>query len=165
MALLILSLSTALAAGGSAGDHISWNLNGDGLLSITGEGRMDQSASWSSYRNDITRVEIAEGITSISGYAFSECDRIKTVSLPGALTEIGDRSFYGCMDLERIEIPASVTKIGDSAFSNTGLKTAIISEGATEVLADVFYGCDRLESVSIPACVNVRAGSFFDFTP
>ena len=30
---------------------------------------------------------------------------------------------------------------------------------------DVFYGCDRLESVSVPACVNVRAGSFFDFTP
>lgn len=154
LALTLLLLSVAFAAGGSAGDKISWNLDGNGLLTITGEGKMDKSASWSSYRRDITSIEIGEGITTISDDAFYGCDSIKAVSLPSTLTKIGDRSFYGCKDLESITIPASVTKIGDYAFSNTGLKTAIISEGATEVLADVFYGCDKLESITLPSTIT-----------
>ena len=154
LALTLLLLSIAFAADGSAGDKITWNLDGNGHLSIVGVGKMDKSASWSSYKRDITSIEISEGITTVSDDAFYGCDSIKTVSLPSTLTKIGDRSFYGCKDLESMTIPAAVTKIGDYAFSNTGLKTAIISEGATEVFADVFYGCDKLESITIPSTIT-----------
>ena len=152
--LICLSLGFALAASGSAGDGITWNIDSEGALIISGEGKMDKSASWTSYRRDITSVEIAEGITTISDDAFYGCDSIKTVLLPSTLTRIGDRAFYGCKDLESITIPASVTKIGDYAFSNTGLKSATIMEGASEVLSDVFYGCDKLESIALPSTIT-----------
>ena len=151
---MLLGATHALAANGVAGDSIIWNISKEGVLTISGNGKMDKSENWSSYRRDITSVEIGEGITTLSDDAFYGCDKIKFISLPSTMTKIGDRAFYGCKDLESIFIPASVTKIGDYALSNTGLTSVVIEEGATEVWSDAFYGCDKLTSVVIPSTIR-----------
>lgn len=45
-------------------------------------------------------------------------NNIKKIVIPEGVTSIGDRAFMNCSGLTLIEIPNSVTCIGNSAFSN-----------------------------------------------
>ena len=74
-AIMAMSLSgPALAAGsGKAGDGVRWELNKDGSLVIHGSGSIGRSAPWIYSYNDITSIEVGEGITGIPDDAFYGC--------------------------------------------------------------------------------------------
>ena len=55
-------------------------------------------------------------VTGIGDWAFSDCDRIKSVIIPNTVTSIKMRAFSSCRGLTSIIIPESVTSIGRSAF-------------------------------------------------
>ena len=55
-------------------------------------------------------------VTKIGYYAFSKCEKIKTITIPDSVTEIGDRAFFYCNSLTSITIPDSVTSIGNYTF-------------------------------------------------
>ena len=69
------------------------------------------------YKNAVQKVEIGEGVTSISRYAFNHCYSLASITIPESVTSIGDSAFYYCYSLASITIPESVTSIGISAFS------------------------------------------------
>lgn len=56
------------------GTNLTWTLYSDGLLEITGTGKMyDYSykgTPWYNYRKSITKLSLSDGITSIGDYAF-----------------------------------------------------------------------------------------------
>ena len=73
--------------------------------------------------SSINKIEIPDRIyghpvTGIGDYAFSDCTRLKSITIPSSITSIGDYAFYDCADLESITIPHGVTSIGDYAFEN-----------------------------------------------
>lgn len=157
IAILVMSLfGLALAASdsGKAGDDIRWELKQDGSLVIYGSGSINKSVPWSYYYNDITSIEVGEGITDIPDDAFYGCQKVTSVTLPSTLTKIGDRAFYGCKKLTELAIPGAVKKLGDYAFGSTSLTTIVLGEGITEIWDDAFYGCDKLESINIPESVE-----------
>ena len=85
--------ATALGFG-IHGSNISWKITLDGVLQLSGLGKMDAGTGtelkefpWTEYSKKITAIEIQPGITSIAAYAF---DGIQAeISIPLSVTEIG----------------------------------------------------------------------------
>lgn len=121
MLSLIFSVSAAeVIASGVCGENLTWALDNEGTLTISGTGDMwDWSYNgtpWSIYTPIIKKVVLAEGITNIGEFAFSSCASLESVEMPDGITSIELNAFEGCGNLESIEIPNSVTDIFDNAF-------------------------------------------------
>ncbi len=143
----------------------------DGVLTITGKGPMENFAHgdtkhWLAGKNDITRVVISEGITTIGESAFYDCKNLKSVSTPKTVTSIGKSAFHGCKSLTGMSMPKSITSIGDNAFSGCESFSAVsLSENLTSIGAYAFYNCKSLNSLIIPSSVTaIGHGAFYNCT-
>lgn len=79
------------------GENLSWKVIGNTLY-ITGTGAMydyvDDYPEWYyEYADDITDVEIGEGVTSIGEWAFFEMYNVSNIVLPTTLETIGEGAF------------------------------------------------------------------------
>ena len=175
--LMIASLlpATALAAGivdsgtcGAEGDgsNLTWTLDSDGVLTISGSGDMhgydygSSGAPWDDSR--VKSAVIAEGVTSIGSYAFDDCKSLTSVTIPDSVTSIGDSAFCNCKSLTSVTIPDSVTLIDNGAFFGcTSLTSVTIPDSVTSIDQYAFYKCESLTSVTIPGSVtSIGVGAF-----
>lgn len=145
---------------GNCGVNLTYVLDGNGCLSITGEGDMtnytDVSAvPWFSYRSLITKVSFSGNITNIGAYAFDYCVNLSSITIPDSVLGIGAYSFYGCSSLRTITIPKNVTGIGAYAFYGcTNLSSVNIGGHVTSIGVSAFAGCSSLNSITIPDSVT-----------
>ena len=195
--VLVLSLlpTAAFAAGatsGECGEYAIWTFDqAAGTLTISGTGEMDPAlwtAPWDEFGSSIKRVEIKEGIVSISECAFDACPNLAEVSIPKSVTAIGPDAFAGTLWLkslgefaiangillkyqgseEHVVIPSGVTSIASGAFSeNTDIVSVTIPEGVVSMgmgamFGYVFWGCTNLESITFPG--TLEAVGRFCFT-
>ena len=154
-----LNLEAIIASG--VDGNITWKLMGNGTLYIDGKGDMpdyrDVGPWYASYVNDhkILKVIIGKGVTSIGGYAFRECSRLKSIEIPDSVTSIGWHAFNSCSSLSRIEVPDGVTSIGMGAFNScSSLRSIEIPDSITSIEDSVFSGCSSLNSIKIPDSVT-----------
>ena len=125
---LLMGLSANAKSSGTCGPNLKWLLTDDGVLTITGEGRMndyyddgyDVGGPWGN--NGIKRVIIGDSVTSIGNNAFRQCRFLTSVTIPNSVTTIGRSAFSGCSSLTSVTIPNSVTTIGNNAFTNNNAK-------------------------------------------
>ena len=140
------------------GENISWELNSNGLLTVSGTGKMKEfTFSESPWKNDnrIREATISYGITNIGTFAFYGCTSLVSVEIPDSVVTIGQDSFEGCVSLDSIVIPDSVTSIGISAFQGcTGLTSITIPGSVTGIGTRAFEGCTGLTSITIPDSVT-----------
>lgn len=148
-------------ASGSCGSSVNYSLSGDGILTITGSGRMDDyragRAPWGSdrYSERIFQVVIGRGVTAIGAYAFDECENLHSVSIPDSVTSVGRGAFADCEALTGIELPAGVTSIGAYAFSGCErLLSIVIPKGVKAIENGTFDGCESLTGITIPSGVS-----------
>ena len=167
--LMIASLlpATALAADiadsgtcGAEGDgsNLTWTLDSDGVLTISGSGDMYDYGYGSSdapWHGRVKSAVIAEGVTSIGGCAFYDCRSLTSVTIPDSVTRIGSFAFDNCRSLTSVTIPNGVTSIGTAAFDYcTSLISVTIPDSVTSIGDDAFRGCSSLTSVTIPDSVT-----------
>ena len=88
--------ASEIVESGSCGENVTYTLDSEGTLTISGTGEI----KYVSYINSVKNVVIINGVTSI-----------------------GDSAFYGCSGLTSIEIPSSVTYIESNAFYASKLIT------------------------------------------
>ena len=117
---------------GTCGDNLTWTLDDEGTLTISGTGEMasysyNSNAPWYSNKANIYSVVIEDGVTSIGNYAFYGCTNLTSIIIPDSVTSICDYAFYNCTSLASVKIPDSVTSMGNYAF----------------------YGCTKLKDVYI----------------
>ena len=139
---------------GSCNGNITWVLSEDGTLTVSGKGPMEWY-NWGNYRNDIKKVIIEAGITSIADNAFHSCSNLTAVEIPDTVTHIGDWAFALCTALKAVTLPGSLRSMGLYVFHGcTALTTAIVKKGAT-VLGDyAFEECSSLKTVSLPTTMK-----------
>ena len=173
---VILSVGFTQAAHAATGSgtwgNLSWTLDSNGVLTISGSGAMnafgdgESTQAWNAYKSSIKSVVINSGVTTIGSFAFSQCRSLRSVSIPSSVNGIAAGSFSGCFSLESIDIPASVTQIGIGAFVSSGLKNINVDSqnpsysDVNGVLFDKYktklftFPAGRAGSYSVPAGVE-----------
>lgn len=160
--MTVLAAELTETVSGELGSNLTWTLDVDGNLTISGTGDMPNGETpWKTYENNIKTVTIEQGVTSISDSAFSSMGSLKKATLADSVTRIGNAGFAGCTNLSEINLPDSITAIGSYTFTVTSLKNVRLPSGLNTVSMQLFSGCRSLESVYIPDSVNVIEGSVF----
>lgn len=172
--LVLLSLFVCHAAAeeitysGTWGD-LSWTLDSNGLLTITGTGGMndfpyESSDAWRRYRSTIRSVEIREGVTSIGEKAFYECSSLETIILPAGLVSIGKRALGLCTSLKSIELPEGLREIGDDSFLRCeSLERISIPDSVVTIGNQTFFNCISLREASLPGSLKAIPERMFEF--
>ena len=172
---------------GSCGKNVTYTLDSDGVLTISGSGAI-KSYAFQNY-SSLTSVTILDGVTSIGSYAFSMCTSLTSITIPDSVTSIGTYAFWACSsltsitipdsvtsinhgmfsecsDLMSVTIPDSVTRIGEAAFRDcSSLKNITIPDSVTSIEDQAFMGCSSLTSITIPNSVtSIDPGGFYGCT-
>ncbi len=161
--LCVLAMpKVALAATtGSCGDNATWSY-GNGTLTISGKGVVDDYQWVKPYKDSITTVVVNEGITEFKGWsAFEGCDALTSVSLPQSLTKLDHYAFKGCDVLKSITIPKNITEAG-FCFKNSGLETITFAEGATTVPSFICENSPKLATIHFPTSMKKIGTSAFE---
>ena len=83
--MLPLMAGAEIVDSGTCGDNLTWEIDNEGLLTISGFGEMN-SNPWE--KSIIKQVIIHQGITSIKDFAFNDCYNLSNVILPNSVNRI-----------------------------------------------------------------------------
>ena len=189
--LMIASLlpATALAADivdsgtcGAEGDgsNLTWTLDSEGLLTISGTGRMrdykgNGNVPWCDYSYNVKSVLILSGVTYIGDFAFSVLNHLMSVVISDSVASIGHQCFFSCDSLTGIWVNEGniyYSNSADGVLFNKDKTTLIQCPGAfkaytipdsvTSIGEDAFASCESLTSVIIPDSVTSIGRYAFD---
>ena len=157
-------ITKAALASGTCGENLTWVLEENGTLTVSGTGAMNEweeswETPWYSYQDNIKTVVIKMGTTSIGGFAFSSLENLVSTTIPKSVVEIG-RAAFSSSGLISIDIPGNVKSIGVSAFAEcANLRHLSIGNGVTNIAGAAFSDCTSLTEVVIPDSVS-NIGSY-----
>lgn len=177
---------------GTCGANLTWTFSEDGTLTISGEGEMItvdengyQTIPWLQYSEEILRVVIEDGVTTIADDAFWGYSNLTEAVIADGVTSIGRYAFCGCISLAEVRIPDSVVEVGGKAFDGTPWKETvtagqdffIINHTLVEYLGDdavvavpddivtISYGAfrsnEQIKQVVLPDSVSSMGDSVF----
>ena len=169
---IVLYSSNIVASGtcgaeGNNGDNLTWILDDEGVLTISGTGAMAnwnrRGSPWYANKDKIESVMIEDGVTSIGKYAFFDCSSLASIKLPNSISSIGIAAFNNCSSLASITLPNSISSIGELAFYYCSSLTSItIPNSVTNIEKYAFCGCSMLASITISNSVTSIAESTFE---
>ena len=151
-----MAVATEIASGtcGAEGDNLTWTLDSDGVLTISGTGDMayysaSNEAPWAEHRETITEIVLPEGMTSIGDYAFADCSKVKEVIIPDSVISIYGGAFANCTELAYLRIPKSVKYITNTRVDGTNWN----------ILDNYLHGCSKLITAGpIGSSCNIEYG-------
>ena len=161
------AVSAAAVRAGKAGPDAVWQLSDEGVLTVTGSGRIydyfvDSDPYLSEHKGDIFAICIEDGITAVGDNAFYECTNAQTVDLPGSLTSFGRAAFSFCLSLRSVDIPEGVTVLPtDLFFSDFSIEQIKLPKNLKKICWQALL-CGSLTSLRIPAGVeSIEAAAFY----
>jgi hypothetical protein len=164
------------------------DVDDDGTLTMEEASRVtEMGAVPAAYMYSFDEFRYFTGVSSLCFGMFTECNKMKSITLHDSITSIGERAFWNCTSLAEITVPCLVTSIGNMAFSGcSGLKrftwnarncapivTPIVN-GAVEVLTigdsvevipNNFAKNAKIKEVTIGKSVNrINSSAFYHCT-
>lgn len=159
-AIIMLPMVASADDSGKCGDNVSYvYTEATKTLTISGSGKMDDFSSssqpWYVYSEDIEKIVIQEGVTTIGKNAFYKFSNLLSITIPSSVKSIGRLSFRGCTNLQSLYLPEGVDSIYDSAFYLcSNLKSVSIPSSLKYIEAKNFGQCPQLEKVEITDLVS-----------
>jgi len=176
-----------VVASGVCGDNLTWTLNNNRELTITGTGPMtnytaESPAPWAGQTIDY--IEVDYGVTSIGDYAFYGCGAeeitltmtLKTIGkyalaendmqlliIPEGVTTIGDYAVSDSDALGEVALPSTLKTIGEYAFARCGLAYVEMPNSVTSMGKGAFYSCPYLAELYISAGLTSVAERAFQY--
>ncbi|MBR4050862.1 MAG: leucine-rich repeat protein [Clostridia bacterium] len=159
----------------------SWTLYSDGELVISGKEKTGNDWRKVISNEDVTKVTIGEGITSITGNAFNGYKNMTDITLPSSLETIHNTVFNGCTALENVYYTGDITdwcllgfgtneqnplEYAENLYINNAVITdLVIPEGVTVIALNAFRGYKKLSSVTFPnSMLTIGESAFRDCT-
>jgi len=102
--------------------------------------------------NQLTSVDIPDGVTSIGAQAFSH-NELTSVVIPDSVTYIGISAFSD-NQLTSVVIPGGVTYIESAVFQNNQLTSVVILDGVIYI-RELAFARNPLTSITIPDGVEI----------
>ena len=184
--LLLSGGELRAASSGKCGDNITWTLDDNGLLTLTGSGKMydygcefiprpGASTPWLHAYKTIKKISIGNGITYIGTCAFAECGSAKEVNIPASITHIGEHAFYECdsCNVNIYDLTAwcninfddssanPLTFEGGGLYINgTSVVDLVIPSSIRQIKASTFASCTSLKSVVMPNVTEIGNNAF-----
>ena len=185
-------IANGYCGGEGDGTNLTWVLDENGTLTISGSGEMDDYDIYSDDRpwkengdiiktirindgvksigdcafydfNSIMSVVLPQGVERIGNYAFFDCTNLNAINLPEGLTELGYNVFKMCENLTEIVVPKGVTKIPYCAFDDCyALTSVVLPDGLVSIEEEAFQFCNRLSSINIPESIEHIAYNAFE---
>ena len=111
---------------------------------------------WNAHRADITAVSVADGITSIGGYAFKQCQMTHFV-IPDSVTKLGKECLAGCSKLASLTIGSGVSNFSaEMVYGCTSMHDLTVT-GSHYVLGQyqtIMYTADKKTVLYFPANIH-----------
>ena len=199
---LLLSVAAGLLAYDFKVGDLCYNITNDThapySVEITYENENTFGSGYAAYSNLPSNLIIPESVTynknnynvtGIGGYAFCNCTKLTSLTIPNSVTSIEEYAFAYCTGLTAITIPNSVTWIGGYAFKGTpwfenqsGLiyigsvlyayrgempknTSIVVKDGVTSIGQYAFGNCKALSSITILNSVTrIGEGAFYGCT-
>ncbi len=167
-ALVPAASAAEIVGSGWCGADLTWTLDSDGTLTISGTGEMDDyylemdeetgewhsSAPWNLYSEKILSAVIENGMTRIGDNAFDNAKNLKEIVLPESLTSIGSFAFDNAKSLTKVDLPESLTSIEHWAFVECGELTSVTIPESVTTLGNGAFAYSGLKDIYIPAAVT-----------
>ena len=158
------AVGARIVAGGYCGaeweenNDVSWTLDSNGLLTVSGNGRMvdyyedeRENYPWYNDSDNITGVVIEYGVTGIGDFAFADCANLVSLTIADSVTDIGSLAFNNCGSLASAVLPNGLTYLGWGVFYECSSLAEVSLPDDLETIADhAFYSCSSLSSVALP---------------
>lgn len=136
-----------IVASGTVGTTLTWTLDSEGVLTVSGTGAIpnykdwknSHNAPWASFRSNILSLVIEDGVNCIGNYSFSYCRNLTNVTVAGSVKRIGKDAFYEC----------------------TSITDLTIEDGVETIDTYAFYFCNSLSTVFLPKSVTTLTGDSF----
>ncbi len=162
------------AASGQCGDNLTWTLDDDGTLTISGTGDMwdwpypSGYSPWYNIKESVKKVTIKDGVTSVGDGAFRYCVGLISTTIPKSVAGIGEESFYGCDSLINIDVDRNnlnYSSINGDLYNKGRTELVQYAIGKNDALFDIpdgvisirnsaFSFCGNLTGVTIPGSVT-----------
>ena len=139
---------------GRCNQDIRWRYDGNGTLTISGNGKMNDYSSdtrpeWQDFIDSITTIIIEDGVTRIGNQAFFYHPQLQHIQIAGSVTIIGGDAISRCDSITEIVIPEGTVSLGQYAIRGcNSLKTIYLPStfGSTNfgitgnyALTDIYY--------------------------
>ena len=110
----------------------------------------------------VTTVHLPKGVVAIGTRAFSEMEKLETVTATEELLGVYSGAFFGCEALKSVPSLEKVACLGDAAFYRCGSLSGIkLGDAITEIPHEAFFGCFSLLEFEIPKNVySIGEGAF-----
>ena len=151
--------ATSGTCGATNEDKVTWTLDSDGTLTISGEGKIRDASKnnlpWP-YPDEIKKVIVENGVTEIGRYDFYNCTNLTEVDLNNVQTleNIRENAFSDCSSLSTVKLPmkGKLKSIDTNAFGFLDgvapqIREIMIPASVKEIRGHVFNGCKQLENV------------------
>lgn len=153
--LSIKANAAYIVESGSCGKNVVYKLDSDGLLTISGSGEMygmenfrdnmfsGDCTPWD--KDEVKRVVIENGVTSIGEYAFSDHYELCDIQIADSVVSIGEGAFQYCSALISLILPKKLTYIPSSMCSLADLRYVYIPATVAKIGYAAFYYNDIIE--------------------
>ena len=147
-------------------DNLSWLQEGDAWNSDTKTLTVNSNTGEHAYSDntEIQHLVFAANVTFIGKAAFFKCENLESVTFADGskMDSLSYWAFSECAKLTTITIPASVTTLKGPVFQDSGLQTIFFEEGSQlKTLGNDAFANTPLTAITIPASVTTLEKSPF----